>query len=446
MMEKKTSLLSKSAICFAIFGLIFVFQITVFRDATIWKEKFRQIFSISKWSWDLKANSTALITCDRSNRRFDICSMNGPTLLNQTSLTLFSLATHTRTQHHIHVKIQPYTLKSDKNAMKSVREFTLTSAPPKSSQCDVTHHSPALIFNGRGYNGNFYHEINDIFIPLFITMNSLFLEQDVILVIADGMSWWFKKYDDLLSTFSPRHKIIKTNNVTTTTHCFPSAVVGLIKHGPVTIDPKLLPYPKTLLDFHALLRSAYIKSNNTLSYPNNNDKPRLTLVNRKGSSRVLLNQEEVIKLAEDIGFNVNVFDSSKDPSVANTYRLIHSSNVLLGVHGAGLTNLFFLKQGSVVVQIVPIGLEWPSKACYENPDEFLGLEYIGYKVNVNESSLSWEYGADSLMVKDPSTFAQGKWDKQKLYLKQNVKIDLFRFKKYLTLAYEKVKTSMNNTS
>lgn len=405
------------------------------------------MISISKWGWDLKSNTTELITCDRSNGRFDICSMSGPTLLNQTSLTLFSLKTHTKNQqHHIHVKIQPYTLKSDKNAMKSVREFTLTSDPPKSSQCDITHHSPALIFNARGYNGNFYHEINDIFIPLFITMNSLFHDQDVILVITDGMSWWFKKYDDLLSTFSPHHRIIKTNNVTTTTHCFPSAVVGLIKHGPVTIDPKLLPYHETLLDFHTLLKSAYIKGNNSLVYPDPKDRPRLTLVNRKGSSRVLLNQEEVIKLAEDIGFNVNVFDSSKNPSVADTFRLIHSSNVLLGVHGAGLTNLFFLRQGSVVVQIVPIGLEWPSKACYENPDEFLGLNYIGYKVNVNESSLSWEYGADSLMVRDPSAFAQGKWDKQKLYLQQNVKIDLVRFRKYLTEAYGKVKTSMNNTS
>jgi len=373
--------------------------------------------------------------------------MSNPTLLEPTSLTLFTLSPHTRIHSHINVKIQPYTLKSDKNAMSSVREVTLTSAPPKSSQCGVTHNIPALVFNARGYNGNFYHEINDIFIPLFITINSLFHDQDVILVIVDGMTWWYQKYADLLNAFSPHHMIINTNHLTTT-HCFPSAVVGLIKHGPVTIDPKLLPHPKTLLDFSAFLKNAYIKKDTPLLYPNNNSKPLLTLVNRKGSSsRVILNQEEVIKLAKDVGFNVHVLDHSKDYTMANVYRLIHSSHVLLGVHGAGLTNLFFLRRGSVVVQVVPIGLEWASETCYKNPSPFLGLEYVEYKVEANESSLSWNYGADSLMVKDPKAYTEGKWEKSIVYLKnQNVKIDLVRFKKCLMKAFEKAKIFMNSTS
>ncbi|RHN55487.1 putative protein O-GlcNAc transferase [Medicago truncatula] len=373
--------------------------------------------------------------------------MSNPTLLDPTSLTLFTLNPHTRIQPYINVKIQPYPLKSDKNAMSSVREVTLTSAPPKSSQCGVTHNIPALVFNARGYNGNFYHEINDIFIPLFITINSLFHDQDVILVIVDGMTWWYQKYVDLLNAFSPNHKIINTNNLTTA-HCFPSAVVGLIKHGPVTINPKLLPNPKTLLDFSTFLKNAYIKEDTPLLFPSNNSKPLLTLVDRKGSSsRVILNQEEVVKLAKEVGFNVHVLDHSKDSTMANVYRLVHSSHVLLGVHGAGLTNLFFLRQGSVVVQVVPIGLEWASDTCYKNPSPFLGLEYVEYKVEANESSLSWDYGVDSLMVKDPKAYTEGKWEKSIVYLKnQNVKIDLVRFKKWLMKAYEKAKMFMNSTS
>lgn len=74
---------------------------------------------------------------------------------------------------HIHEKIQPYTLKNDKATMSSVREFTITSSPSKVSQCGVIHHSPAVIFSACGYNGNFFHEISDIFIPLYITVNSL---------------------------------------------------------------------------------------------------------------------------------------------------------------------------------------------------------------------------------------------------------------------------------
>jgi protein O-GlcNAc transferase len=375
--------------------------------------------------------------------------MNTPTLLDQTSLTLFALNPQTRTQPHINMKIQPYTLKSDETAMHNVREMTLTSSPPNSS-CGVIHHSPALIFSARGYNGNFYHEINDIFIPLFITLNSLFTNQlDVILVVVDGPTWWYKKYDELLSTFSPNHKIIDPNNLTTS-HCFPSATVGLIKHGPMTIDPKLmLQYhkTKTLLDFHAFLESAYIKKDTPLIYPGDKGKPLLTLVSRKGGSRKLLNEEEVIKLAEDIGFNVHVLDHSKGLTVPDVYRLVHSSHVLLGVHGAGLTNMMFLRQGSVLVQVVPLGLDSFSTICYGKPSEPLGLEYVEYKIEANESSMAWEHGADSLMIKDPEAYIDGKWENLRIYLgEQNVKINLIRFRKCLMEAYEKAKIFMNSTS
>ncbi|XP_058772524.1 xylan glycosyltransferase MUCI21-like [Vicia villosa] len=439
-MEGKTVLLSIWGTWFALLGLIFFLQLTFVRDVT------KQMFSNLHRNLDLKVNTT-LITCDRSNEDYDICTMNGPTLLDQTSLTLFTL-NPSRTQPHFHVKIQPYPLKNSKDAMSSISEFTLTSHPQKySSQCGVTHHSPALVFSGSGYTGNFYHDMNEIFIPLFITINSLSHDQDVILVIIDSKDWWLKKYADLLSAFSPHHIIIKTNNLTTT-HCFPSAIIGLIKHGQLIINPKLLPNPKTLFDFHAFLENAYIKKDTSPMYSanTNTSRPLLTLVGRKGNSRVILNQEEVIKLAEDIGFNVHVLETTKDSSVAETYRLIHSSHVMLGVHGAGLTNLLFLRQGSVSVQIVPIGLEWASETYYNKPTKILGLEYVEYKVGANESSLSWKYGADSLVIEDPETFRDGKWANQLVYLKkQNVIIDLIRFKKCLIEVYKKAILFMNTS-
>ncbi|KAL5100147.1 hypothetical protein RYX36_004474, partial [Vicia faba] len=405
----------------------------------------RQMLSNLHKNLDLKVNTTA-ITCDRSNIDFDICTMNGPTLLDQTSLTLVTLDSNLRTQPQIHLKIQPYPLKNSKDAMSSVSEFTLTSDSQKySSQCGVTHHSPAIIFSGSGYTGNFYHDMNEIFISLFITIHSLSPNQDVILVIVDSKAWWLKKYDDLLSAFSPHRIIIEANNLTT--HCFPSAIIGLVKHGQLIIDPKLLPFPITLVDFHAFLNSAYIKKDTSLIYHDNMGKPLLTLVSRKGNSRVILNQEEVIKLAEDIGFIVHVLDTTRDSSIVDTYRLIHSSHVMLGVHGAGLTNLLFLRQGSVLVQIVPIGLEWASETYYYKPTKILGLEYVEYKIEANESSLSWKYGADSLVMKDPETFRDGKWVNQLVYLKnQNVIIDLIRFKKCLTEVYRKAKLFMNTST
>ncbi|KAJ1389818.1 Glycosyltransferase 61 [Sesbania bispinosa] len=441
--EAKTARLTKSAACFAVLVFIFILQVTMIRDAAMWKVKLSHMLSVSQWDWEWDVNSSATIICDRSHKEFDMCTMNGPTLLDHSSLTLFTLGPHTWAQPHIPVKIHPYPLKNDKTAISYVREVTLTSAPPK-SHCDVMHHTPALVFSAGGYNGNFYHEINENFIPLFITINSLFPDQDVILVITDGMPWWFQKYVELLSTFSPHHKIINTNNLTTI-HCFPSAIIGLLKHGPMIIDPKLLPYPKTLLDFYEFLKNAYIKHDTPLMYPNNKGKPRLVLVSRSGNvSRVILNQGEVIKAAEEVGFNVHVFEP-RNTSMANAYRLIHSSHVMLGVHGAGLTHSLFLSRGSVLVQVVPIGTNWASRTYYEKPTEILGLEYIEYKIEANESSLSQTYGANSLAIKDPETFHEDKWAKKRIYLKkQNVKIDITRFRKCLAKAYEKAKIFMNS--
>ncbi|XP_027362797.1 alpha-1,3-arabinosyltransferase XAT2-like [Abrus precatorius] len=412
----------------------------------MWKVKLKHKLSISQWGWIWDANGTATVTCDRSHKEFDICTMNGPTLLDQSSSTLFALGPHTWNQSNISMKIQPYPLKNDKSAMSSVKEITLTSTPPKST-CGATHHSPALVFSVGGYTGNFYHDINENFISLFITINSLFPNQDVTLVVTDGTIWWFQKYAELLSAFSPHHLIINANNLTTN-HCFPSATIGLIKHGAITIDPKLLPYPRTLHDFSAFLKNTYTKSDTPSLYSNKRGKPHLTLVARKGSvSRVILNQEEVINVAKEIGFNVHVLEPSRNVSIANAYRLIHSSHVMLGVHGAGLTHFLFLRPGSVVVQVVPIGLEWAAKTYYADPPKVLGLEYIEYKIEANESSLLEEYGANSLVIKDPKAFHHGEWAKRRVYLKkQNVKLDIIRFKKCLVKAYEKANIFMNKVN
>ncbi|RDX62443.1 EGF domain-specific O-linked N-acetylglucosamine transferase, partial [Mucuna pruriens] len=412
----------------------------------MWKVKLKHMNSISQWTPDWNVSGRAVITCNCSHNDFDVCTINGPTLLDQASLTLFALGPHTEDKPHIPVKIHPYPLKKDKTAMSYVKEVTLTQAPSKLA-CGFTHHTPALVFSAGGYTGNFYHEINENFIPLFITINSMFPNQDVTLVVTDGMIWWFQKYAELLSAFSPHRLIINTQNLSTV-HCFPSAIVGLIKHGDMIIDPKLLPYPKTLLDFRAFLEKAYTKVDNNnndeiplILHPNENGKPRLTLMSRRGNvSRMILNQEDVIKVAEEIGFNVHVMEPSRNTSMAYVYRVIHNSDVLLGVHGAGLTNFLFLRPGSVLVQVVPIGLDWASRTYYEEPPKFLGVEYIEYKIKPNESTLLERFGANSLVIKDPVAFQEDKWSKKRIYWKeQNVKIDVIRFRKYLRKAYEKAK-------
>lgn len=117
----------------------------------------------------------------------------------------------------------------------------------------------------------------------------------------------------------------------------------------------------------------------------------------------------------------------------------------MGVHGAALTNLLFLRPGSVVVQVVPIGVEWIAGACFGKPANDMGLEYMEYKIGVEETSLREKYGKDDLVIKDPLALQRKGWSKEimDIYLvEQNVKLDLVRFRRYLKKANEKARLFM----
>jgi protein O-GlcNAc transferase len=117
---------------------------------------------------------------------------------------------------------------------------------------------------------------------------------------------------------------------------------------------------------------------------------------------------------------------------------------MLAVHGAAMTHLLFLRVGMVLGEIVPIGTDWLAKTFYEKPARVLGLEYMKYKIEVNESSLAEKYGANDLVLNNPQAFVNGDWPKAKVYMKtQNVKLDMVRFRKYLKEVFVKAKRFMD---
>lgn len=91
----------------------------------------------------------------------------------------------------------------------------------------------------------------------------------------------------------------------------------------------------------------------------------------------------------------------------------------------------------MVLQIVPLGTDWASEACYGSPAKVLGLDYMEYKIGVEESSLMAKYGREHGLVKDPIRSIGNRWGKvMDIYLKeQDVTLDLARFRGTLEKAY-----------
>ncbi|XP_062155843.1 xylan glycosyltransferase MUCI21-like [Alnus glutinosa] len=389
------------------------------------------------------------ISCDRAHNTYDICSINGPTVLDSTTSTFLLMnPTSSNPEKPLVEKVRPYARKTENLTMSRITEVTLLAGPP-SPKCEIQHKAPAVVFSVGGYcaTGNFFHEFNDGFIPLYITVNSMFPDQDVVLVISNARDWWISKYRELLRTFS-KHPIIILDN-DTATQCFPSASVGLISHGVMTIDPESIPNSKTFTHFHAFLGKAYHQNHPSISSCLPKSRPLLVLAGRNGSaSRRLLNQNEVKLEAEKVGFDVTVFEPTPRTPLRESYALINSSHAMLGVHGAALTHSFFLRPRSIFVQVVPLGAEWVAEACFGRSARAMGIEYMEYKIKAEESSLIDKYSKDEMIIKDPVAFRGVNFsnhDAMRIYLKQqNVRLDIIRFREYLKEVYMKAKKFMDN--
>ncbi|CAO2828730.1 unnamed protein product [Amaranthus hypochondriacus] len=384
------------------------------------------------------------IFCDRSHRLYDWCHLKHPTILQPERATFFTRSTTTSiSDPPIVEKLRPYPRKTDNKTMSNIHEIRLTTEL-SNGPCTIFHNTPALVFSIGGFTGNFFHDLNDGFVPLFITINTLFPNQEVTLVITDYTEWWYGKYEAILPQFS-NYPIINLDNQTVT-HCFSSVVVGLISHGPMTINPSLIPHRKSFLDFRVLLEEGYRKCL-VWPPPKIKGRPRLVLVSRAGDvGRVILNQDSVIKAAQDEGFDVVVFEPSAYTYLCDVYRLINGSHAIMGVHGAALTHSLFLQPGAAFIQVVPLGGDWLAKTYFRNLAKGMKLEYMEYKIEVEESSLLQKYGKDHVFIRESDSIASKNWSAlHNIYLrKQDVRVDIARFRGCLKNAYSKAKKLMQH--
>ena len=80
--------------------------------------------------------------------------------------------------------------------------------------------------------------------------------------------------------------------------------------------------------------------------------------------RRLVNEDEILPLLAQYGFETVFFE---ELSLTQQVRLMQETAVLLGVHGAGLTNMLFLPAGATVIEMVNLEkLERTAEKGFEN--------------------------------------------------------------------------------
>ncbi|KAJ6332071.1 hypothetical protein OIU76_010453 [Salix suchowensis] len=420
--------------------------------------------------------SNGTICCDRRSIRSDVCVMKGDVRTSSASSSVFlytSKSTHAviknvsslagKNEVLQHEKVKPYTRKWETSVMDTIDELDLivkTEKNRNNHHCDVTHDVPAVFFSTGGYTGNVYHEFNDGLLPLFIT--SQHFKKKVVFVILEYHDWWIMKYGDILSHLSDYPAIDFSGDKRT--HCFPEAIVGLRIHDELTVDPSLMHGNKSIVDFRNVLDLAYLPRVKSLleesgaqeklnqkahssSSGSSSDirgevhdatlkRPKLVILSRNGS-RAITNEDLLVKMAEEIGFQVEVLRPERTTELARIYGALNSSEVMIGVHGAAMTHFLFMRPGSVFIQVIPLGTEWAADAYYGEPARKLGLKYIGYQILPRESSLYDKYDRNDPVLRDPQSVSDKGWQYTKsIYLdNQNVRLNLRRFQKRLLRAY-----------
>lgn len=416
--------------------------------------------------------SNGSICCERSSIRSDVCVMKGDVRMDSASARITLYRNNDNYEYILrnldeddevlqHEKIRPYTRNWEKSVMDTIDELALVVKGEHSGihqKCDVKHDVPAVFFSTGGYTGNLYHEFNDGLLPLYITSQQF--NKKVVFVILEYHAWWIMKYENVLSHLTEYPIIDFTADKRT--HCFPEAIVGLRIHDELTVNSSLMGNNETIRDFRDLLDRAYwprirgliqdeerearmnmekhvsLPSFGTAMTEEKQDlkTPKVVIISRN-DSRAIMNEDSLVKLIEDVGFHVQVLRPQRTTELASIYRVLNSSDVMIGVHGAAMTHFLFMRPGSVFIQIIPLGTDWAAGAYYGEPAVKLGLKYIGYKILPKESSLYDEYDKNDPVLTDPNSVNDRGWEfTKKIYLdRQNVRLNLGRFRKRLLRAY-----------
>ncbi|GKA06581.1 EGF domain-specific O-linked N-acetylglucosamine transferase-like protein [Tanacetum coccineum] len=319
------------------------------------------------------ANYNAAMLDPESNKWIDAMNVEIQSMMDNMVWVLVDLPSGCKTSGNSYEGEDATLLDSKVPLCSSVSNDTLISENTNAStienrhNCDVNHNVPAVFFSTGGFTGNVYHEFNDGLIPLFITSQKY--NKKVVFVILEYHDWWVMKYGDVVSRLSDYEPI--DFNGDNRTHCFSEAIVGLRIHDELAINSTLMEDSKTIEDFHDILDKAYWPRiqdiNQELMEVVDPEKPKLVIISRNGS-RAVTNQELLVKMAEKIGFLVEVLWPDKTTELPKIYRSLNSSDVMIGVHGAAMTHFLFMKPVLLFYPICTLGTTWAAETFTKRKD------------------------------------------------------------------------------
>ncbi|KAL7139467.1 hypothetical protein ABFS83_09G052900 [Erythranthe nasuta] len=369
----------------------------------------------------------------------DYCEMEGDIRVDANSLTVYLVKPRSIIESQPSIAtswiIQPYPRKG----ILYVKNWTVTlvsNDDKRVPECSRTHNHPAVLFSIGGFSGNHFHDFADILVPLFST--SFHFKKQVHFLASDYKPWWHSKFRPLLDKLTS-HKLVDIDKETQVVNCYNKMTAGVKFYSELVIKNSSSSSTITMQNFRQFLRKTYslerTKSIKRKKGPQTT-RPRIMIVSRKGT-RILTNEAEISRVAKKLGYEVVVAEPEISANLTAFAQVVNSCDVLMGVHGAGLTNMVFLPDNAILIQVVPLGgIDGFAKLDFGNPASGMNIRYVEYKIKIEESSLFRQYPIDHPVLRDPLSFHRNGWGQlRSIYLdNQNVTIDARRFRGTLVKA------------
>jgi hypothetical protein len=224
----------------------------------------------------------------------------------------------------------------------------------------------SLIIAAKDASSNYFHWMTDALPKIAITEKAGYKlgKLDTFIVSNDLLSFQQQTLSQL--------GIIKERTISLSTHSLVHCE-ELIMPSATCLSGNVSPW---IIDYLRFAFKDWMETDHRL--------PSKIFIGRKNAGkRLLLNEEEVVLALQKINFKSIYLE---DLSVKDQIKLFFNAHEIVGVHGAGLTNLLFSQAGSLVLELFPVNYV---NQCYWTIASHNHLEYgylLGEGVDITDDN------------------------------------------------------------
>jgi len=260
---------------------------------------------------------------------------------------------------------------------------SLDFLPSDSTHCDITIDKPVILIK-LDAGINMYHHFCD-FVNLYASqhLNQSF-DLDVQIIMWDTSSMQYGDFFDVTWSAFSRHPILSLHELSGRRVCLRSAMMPLLarmRYG-LYYNMPLIPGCQASSLFQAFSQHVLHRLNVTQTGPLTDTnllaagRVRVTLLERRTSYRNILNQEEIVAALQEVPhYEVKVAHYSHKMTFVEQLQMTHNSDILIGMHGAGLTHVLFQPDWGALFEVY----NCEDRYCYSDLARLRGVKYYTWQ-------------------------------------------------------------------